>query len=63
MKYKILKRFTSIRKIWSPAAIREIKILEVDNEGPFVKYTCTALENNHLYGTTVQQIAAEGLTN
>ena len=33
------------RNIWSPAAIREIKILEMENEGPFVKF-----ENNHLYG-------------
>ena len=49
VKYKILKFFTSIRKIWSPAAIREIKILEMENEGPFVKYT--TLENNHLYGS------------
>ena len=46
MKYKILKYFTCIRKIWSLAAIREIKILEMENEGPFVKYT--TLENNHL---------------
>ena len=43
------KYFTSIRKIWSTAAIREIKILEMETKGPFVKYT--ALENNHLYGS------------
>ena len=49
VKYKILKYFISIRKICSPAANREIKILEMENEGPFVKYT--TLENNHLYGT------------
>ena len=50
MKYKILKYFTSIGKIWSPhAAIREIKNLEMENEGLFVKYT--TLENNHLYGS------------
>ena len=49
MKYKILKYFISIREKWSPAAIREIKILEMENEGPFVKYT--TLENNHLYGS------------
>ena len=30
-------------------SIREIKILEFENEGPFVKYT--GLENNHLYGS------------
>ena len=48
MKYKILKYFTSIRKMWSPAANREIKILEMENEGPVVKYT--TLDNNHLYG-------------
>ena len=46
MKYKILKYFISIREKWSPAAIREIKILE---KGPFVKYT--TLENNHLYSS------------
>ena len=49
VKYKILKYFTSIRKIWFPAAIHETKILEMENEGPFVKYT--TLENNHLYGS------------
>ena len=38
VKYKILKYFASITKIWSPAAIREIKILEMENEGLFVKY-------------------------
>ena len=31
------------------ASIREIKILEFENEGPFVRYT--GLENNHLYGS------------
>ena len=45
MKYKILKYFASITKI---SAIREIKILEMKNEVPFMKYT--TLENNHLYG-------------
>ena len=45
MKYNTL---TSIRKIWSPAANCEIKILEMESEGPFVKYT--TLENNHLHG-------------
>ena len=49
VRYKILKYFTSIRKIWSPAAICEIKNLEMVNGGPFVKYT--TLENNHLYGS------------
>ena len=49
VKCKVLKYFTSIRKIWSPAAILEIKILEMENESPFVKYT--TIENNHLYGT------------
>ena len=48
VKYKILKCFTSIGKIWSTVAIREIKILEMENESQFVKYT--TLENNHLYG-------------
>ena len=38
-----MKYFTSNRKIWSPAAIREIKILEMENEGPFVEFT--TLEN------------------
>ena len=45
VKYKILKYFTSIRKIWSTVAIREIKILEIKSESPFMKYT--TLENNH----------------
>ena len=39
VKYKILKYFTSTRKIWSPAAICEIKILEMESEGTLVKYT------------------------
>ena len=47
VKYKILKYFISIREKWSPAAICEIKILEMESEGPFVKYT--TLENNYLY--------------
>ena len=52
MKYKILKCFRSIGKIWSTVAIREIKILEMENESQFVKYT--TLENNHLYGILQQ---------
>ena len=47
MEYKILKCFASIGKIWSTVAIREIKILEMENESQFVKYT--TLENNHLF--------------
>ena len=46
MKYRILK-YTS--QVLERIAIREIKILEMENEGPFVK--CTTLENNHLYGS------------
>ena len=53
MKYKILKYFASIKKIWAIAAIREIQILEMENESQFVKYT--TLENNHLYGTAPPQ--------
>ena len=37
MKYKILKYFTSTRKIWSIVVIREIKIREIENESSFVK--------------------------
>ena len=51
MKYKY---FASITKMWSPASIGEIKILEMENEGPFVKYT--TLENNHLYGSTESSV-------
>ena len=39
MKFKSLKYFTSIRKIWFTVAIREIKIREIENESLFVKYT------------------------
>ena len=54
VKYKILKYFTSInRKIWSMVVIHEIKIREIENESPFVKYT--TLENNHLHGTIIYQ--------
>ena len=39
MKYKILlKYFTSIRNICSTLTIREIKVCEIENESPFVKY-------------------------
>ena len=38
MIYKILKYFTSIRKIWSIVVICEIKIHEIANESPFAKY-------------------------
>ena len=37
MKYKILKYFASIVKMWSTVAIHEIKIPEMENESPFVK--------------------------
>ena len=48
MKYKI---FISIGEMWSTVAIREIKILQMENESQFVKYTSLeSLENNHLYG-------------
>ena len=49
MKYKTLKYFASIKKILAIAAIREIRIHEIENGSQFVKYT--TLENNHLYGT------------
>ena len=29
-----------------------LKICEMENESPFMKYTCTSLENNHLYDTS-----------
>ena len=48
MKYKILlKYFTSIRNICSTLTIREIKVCEIENESPFVKYIYiyTTLEN------------------
>ena len=45
-------KYTSQKKEWSPAAICEIKILEMENEDPFVKYT--TLENSHLYGKLIR---------
>ena len=43
------RRLIREMKYWSPVAIREIKIHDIENESPFVKYTI--LENNHIYGS------------
>ena len=63
VKYKIfLKYFTSIRKIWSPAAICEIKILEMANIQPLkiTTYTVLTVQYEVFMGRADQRSSCSG---